>query len=42
MWDTDWEEVVRESEAKGVRVSRANETWQVGIKNKFKLGNKYD
>ena len=42
MWDTDWEEVVRESEAKGVRVSRANETWQVGIKNKFKLGNKYE
>jgi len=29
VWDTDWEEVVRESEAKGVRVSRANETWQV-------------
>merc|ERR1719209_2383506 len=29
MGDTDWEEVVKESEASNVRVSRANETWQV-------------
>jgi len=26
---TDWEEIVKESEASNVRVSRANETWQV-------------
>ena len=27
--ETDWEEIVKESEAPAVRVSRANETWQV-------------
>ena len=27
--DTNWEEIVKESEASNVRVSRANETWQV-------------
>jgi len=27
--NTDWEEIVRESESSAVRVSRANETWQV-------------
>ena len=27
--NTDWEEIVKESESSAVRVSRANETWQV-------------
>ena len=27
--NTDWEEIVKESESAAVRVSRANETWQV-------------
>ena len=26
---TNWEEIVKDSEAVGVRVSRANEAWQV-------------
>ena len=26
---TNWEEIVKDSEAGGVRVSRANEAWQV-------------